>query len=244
LDEAQSRRFGELTREDRAARSTAFIAAVNSLSVSDYVLSRNFVEVVAIVEAFDRDPSLTNLDRRGDANSLHREFVRRLHNYLAAVKMLIDHVRALRRRWPHPAFDSACDGRITALVSEPVVKFVQDLRHPTLHSRLPDVARVTTFRVGVPVTGGPSEETRLMVDVSDLHELHDWSKPARLYIAENAPDGKLDLGVAVRRHQEHVSAFNKWFTDGVREAHADLIADFDARRAEIRRLLRSDGVAD
>jgi len=236
MNEAERQRFTELVEEDQVARSTAFVEDLNWLGVSHYILNQNFREAVQIPEALDRKVELLSRDRRQEARALHLEFVRRLHNYVAAAKTLVDHTRAFRNRWTDEAFNNAFQTRLKELLSNPVVKFIQQLRNPTQHSRLPPVARVTTFEADSlnPATVRPL--VRLMVKARDLENLYGWSSPALAYIRANIDHESVDVTLAIRRYQESLESFYAWFFQQLTITWKDLLDDFDRRRQELARL--------
>ena len=236
MNEAERQRFTELVKEDQVARSTAFVEDMNWLGVSHYILNQNFCEAVQIPEALDREVELLSRDRRHEARALHLEFVRRLHNYLAAVKTLIDHTRAFRDRWTDEAFNSAFETRLKELLSNPVVKFIQQLRNPTQHSRLPPVARVTIFDADSSKPNMIRPVVRLMVKARDLENLYAWSSLALEYIRANADYENVDVTLALRRYQELLESFYAWFFQQLTITWRDLLDDFDHRRQELARL--------
>ena len=236
MNEAERQRFSELVKEDQIARSTAFVEDLNWLGVSHYILNQNFREAVQIPEALDRKVELLSRDRRHEARALHLEFVRRLHNYLAAAKTLVDHTRAFRSRWTDEACDSAFETRLEELLTNPVVKFIQELRNPTQHSRLPPVARVTTFEADSSNPNTVRPVVRLMVKARDLENLYEWSSLALAYIRANVDHENVDVTLALRRYQELLETFYAWFFQQLTITWKDLLDDFDHRRQELARL--------
>jgi hypothetical protein len=223
-------------KEDRVAASTAFVSDLNWLEVSHYILVQNFTEAIQIPEVLDQNLELLSIDRRREAHALHLDFMRRLHNYLAAVKTLVDHTRAFRRRWAHDDFDRAFNARLEELLNNPVIKFVQELRNPAQHSRLPPITRVTTFE---PVPPGPNTVrpvTRLVVKVKDLNDLYEWSPLALAYVRANTDRESIDVTLAVRRYQDLMDEFYAWFFKQLTITRKDLREDFDRRRQELAKL--------
>lgn len=236
MNEAERQRFTELVKEDQVARSTAFVEALNWLGVSHYILNQNFRDTLQIPEALDRKVELLSRDRRHEARALHLEFVRRLHNFLAAAKTLLDHTRAFRKRWTDEAFNSAFQTRLDELQSNPVIKFIQELRNPTQHSRLPPVARVTTFEADSSNPNTVRPVVRLMVKVRELENLCEWSSLALAYIRANVDHENVDVTLALRRYQELLESFYAWFFQQLTITWKDLLEDFDRRRQELARL--------
>ena len=239
MNEAEQQRFIALVKEDQVAKSTAFVEDLNWLGVSRYILNQNFREAVQIPEVLDRKVELLSLDQRHEARALHLEFIRRLHNYLAAVKTLVDHTRAFRNRWTDETFNSAFETRLEELLTNQVVKFVQELRNPTQHSRLPPVARVTTFEADSSNPNTVSPIIRLMIKVRDLENLYKWSSFALAYIRANVDHENVDVTLALRRYQELLESFYVWFFEQLTMTWKDLLDDFDHRRQELARFTTS-----
>ncbi len=239
MNEAERQRFSELVKEDQIARSTAFVEDLNWLGVSHYILNQNFREAVQIPEALERKVELLSRDRRHEAGALHLEFVRRLHNYLAAAKTLVDHTRAFRSRWTDEACDSAFETTLEELLTNPVVKFIQELRNPTQHSRLPPVARVTTFEADSSNPNTVRPVVRLMVKARDLENLYEWSSLALAYIRANVDHENVDVTLALRRYQELLESLYAWFFQQLTITWKNLLDDFDHRRQELARLTTS-----
>lgn len=145
-------------------------------------------------------------------------------------------MRAFRVRWA-PEFAERFEVRKNELLSEPVVRFIQDLRRAAQHSKLPPVSRVITFD---PVPPGPNTmmpRTRLMVETRRLLELlSDWSLLAREFIETANDHGNVDMASAVKQYHQVVWTFDDWCIDQVKNQRKDLLDDFDQRRAELRRL--------
>jgi hypothetical protein len=231
-----TRRWLELVREDQRSQATEFVYAFESLQTSHHILNANYQELKAVSDTLDTDRRFLGRANRPAQDALHVEFVRRLHNYLASVKTLVDHTRAFRSRHVRDeGFDSQCEAQLSRLRDNPVVKFLQEFRNPVLHSGLPRVAVTTTF----PESRGIRRQ--LTVSVSELLAMHDWSEEARRYI-DQAQEGYhkdqkyVDLAVAAQNYQDTVTAFYSWFYGSIGTVKGPMIAEFVARRNELVRL--------
>lgn len=236
MNEQERARWVELVEQDQTAASTLFVLDLNWLDAARYVLDRNFSEVGQIPDAIERNVEFMIKATRQQEDALHREFVRRFHNYLAAAKTMVDNTRAVRARWGTQEFCQLCDDRINAIRCQPVVRFLQEMRNAMHHSQLPHIHRVTTFE---PVPPGPNTvmpRLRLMVSTTALRAMHDWSRVARAYIGQAADRDDVDMAVAVKEYQEIVDGFHDWFIKEIKTAKKDLLDDFDARRTELARL--------
>lgn len=206
MSDSQTSRWLELVREDERAASTEFVYAFEWLQTSHYILNANFRELKAIPDRFATDRRLLDVANRAAQEALLLDFVRRLHNYLAAVKTLVDHTRAFRSRHVSDvSFDAECEEKLQQLRDDPVVRFLQEFRNPVLHSHLPRVALTTTF---------PHEQFRrqLTLSVTEILAMHEWSPQARRYIQEAQEgyyeDNKyIDLVDASVKYQQAIAAF-------------------------------------
>jgi len=72
-------------------------------------------------------------------NAAHMEVLRRLHNFLAAAKSLVDHTRLfIDEHYARTPIQEAYAQKVESdLSQDPLVKFVQDLRNYMLHRDLP-----------------------------------------------------------------------------------------------------------
>ena len=230
-------RFSTLVREEENSPGTEFVYAFECLVTAHDILEANFRELKAIPDQFDTDRTLIHAASYPARRALLLEFVRRLHNYLAAAKTLVDHTRAFRSRHvSDAAFDAECDDRVKQLLDDPVIKFLQDLRNPVLHSCLPRVELTITDTA-------PDDQlrTQLTLSVKELLTMHDWSVAARRYI-EEAQEGYyvdnkyVDLGAVAVRYQQTIATFYNWFYQSVLSRNRPLVAEFVERREELIRI--------
>jgi hypothetical protein len=78
----------------------------------------------AIADHLDGNIALARLTGETEAESLHREYIRRLHNYLASAKTLVDHTRAFRlRHVSDEAFNRDHESHLQELLGHAVVHF-------------------------------------------------------------------------------------------------------------------------
>jgi hypothetical protein len=163
------------------------------------------------------------------------EFDRLLHNLLSSAVTLRDHARRLRRKLlpaePGDDRDDQYQARIdTDFVQSPLAQFVEDLRHFTLHRRLP----VATG--GLSVVPGESFETRIILHPSDLLKSSGWGALAKRYI-ESAGD-EIVIADALREYRPIVVDFHEWFCDVLRTRHADDLRELDERETTVRDALQ------
>ena len=236
MNEQERTRWVELAQQDDTAVSTRFVLDLNWLDAARYVFDRNCAEAIQIPDAVESNVEFIIKATRRQEDALHREFVRRFHNYVASAKTMVDNTRAVRVRWGTQEFCRICDERIEDARNKPVVRFLQEMRNAMHHSQLPQIHRVTTFQ---PVPPGPNTvipRLRLMVSTSALGAMHDWSRLARAYIEQAADRDDVDMTVVVKGYHAVADALHDWFIAEIKKARKDLLDDFDARRSELARL--------
>jgi hypothetical protein len=229
-------RFVKLAREDAGAESSEFVYAFEWLQTTHSVLAVNYAELKAIPDLLDGNMALVGVSKRTQVAPLHREYIRRLHNYLASAKTLVDHTRAFRSRHIlDEAFNRDHECRVREMRENAVIAFLQEFANPVRHSHLPRVAITTTFPEGRAV------RRQMTLALKDLLEMYDWSTKAREYITQ-AGQGQhedqryLDLTAAATEYQEHVSGFYTWFYGAVVEVKRAFLVEFDVRRQELAEL--------
>lgn len=235
IDDPDRQRWAALAREHETAASTQFAYAYEWLQISQYVLNGNFAELMAIPEQFATDRRLVGVAARPAQQALLLDFVRRLHNYVAAVKTLVDHTRAFRlRHAPEEPLAADYEKRVKTLRGKPVVCFLQEFRNPVMHSALPRVALTTTVQDG-------SLRQQLTIEVVDALKMHEWSRQARRYI-EEAREGYytdkqyIDLAAAARLYQTEIEAFYVWFHQSIEGLKRAVLDEHRERRRELAEL--------
>jgi len=230
VNESHLRSEEELVRRQRAVRDSA-----------GWALNRDLLAARRMIRVFrGNDRELTTfLDVQAEperalalwtvGNPEFEPFLdeadRLLHNYLAAVAALRDHQRRLWQQ--HPPADPRAEAeykRRTALFSDPLCMFVQDLRNYTHHRQLP----VAQGSLHVDVQGGV-----VMAGVTIARERlvtwDNWRAESRTFL-DAAPDA-IPLRDVVGSYSRAVEQFGVWFVPAFVTAHR---ADFD----ELARLQR------
>ncbi len=106
------------------------------------IFSGNYLELkkaCEIVENPDIGLKLMSEPMKGAGVQAHMEVMRLFHNFLASAKSLVDHTRAfVDDHYAGTAFKQGYDQKVQAeLASDPLIKFIQDLRNHMLHRGLP-----------------------------------------------------------------------------------------------------------
>jgi hypothetical protein len=139
-----------------------------------------------------------------------------LHNYVAAVKSLVDHTRRIYRKLYEPTglLPSYQDEIAERFANDPLSQFIENLREMAQHYRLPSIRFSHSFE-NLPTRGRMTN--RLQLVRADLLEYKEWSPPAKQFLAEASDE--VDLLNVVTRHYEHVIAFHMWFREQQAKLH-------------------------
>jgi len=114
---------------------------IRNLGTSIRLLERNAEETLELLRFLTEDPkswSLSDVRNRVLLDSFFEEMLRRLHNFVVAALTLVDHSRNLNKelyaqRGLFPEYQAEVERRF---VNDPLVQFVQKLRHLAQHRRL------------------------------------------------------------------------------------------------------------
>ena len=110
-----------------------------------------------------------------------------------------------------------------------MAQFIEDLRHFTLHRRLP----VATG--GLTVVPGVSFETRIVLHPDDLLKSSKWSSVARQYI--KSAEDEIVIMDALRDYRPIVVNFHEWFRAALETRHQAELEELVRRETEVRELL-------
>ena len=185
----------------------------------------NLRELLELLERASNDPDLAieliqNLREPVVRQAFHTDVTQRLHNYLASVASLVDHVRNLMRG-REGAIAEEFERRKTILLANPEVPFVKDLRNYTLHRNLPDLGHtVSMTNVNTPQATMMSE---LELGVPDLLEWDGWTAPSRKYLESSAPS--LQLRPVVKRHGDSMLRLNAWLHHELAKANESALEE-------------------
>lgn len=148
------------------------------------------------------------------------EVIQRLHNYVAATMTLVDHSRRLvRERTGGIAGEFST--RKTTLLTNPEVRFIQDLRKFTVHRSLPLLAH------RLRLSGGSSAEARgesdMLLSVEDLLAWEGWGSATREWI--EAQGGGMPLRPLIIEHSGLVYDINYWLLNVLSDENQAALAE-------------------
>jgi len=162
-----------------------------------------------------------------------QELQRRLHNYVAATKTLVDHTRRLLALYPDTNLAVEYEPRKNTIATAPVTAFFNDLRNYVLHHRLPFPGHQLSMTG--PAAAEQSFESKVLLSTSGLLEWDNWSATSRSFL--EAQKGDVDLLLAMNEHRALVEQLYNWLLRQFPVLHGDdlddvnrLIRDYNARR--------------
>ncbi|WP_454084712.1 hypothetical protein [Georgenia sp. Marseille-Q6866] len=196
----------------------------DSLQRVHKVLSANEAELLTLIASFETNPEvaleiISHGDGRQEARELYfDELLRRMHNYLSAVKMLVDHTRNLVKQYPGQPFVEEFRSKVTYLASRGRGPFLQKLRDYLVHYRIPP------FGMTMKLVGQP--EFTVHLDREAALEFRDWPAIAKEFLREQPAE--IPLAPLVRDYSQDLEELYSWLYNLFHELHAADVADYNA----------------
>jgi len=201
------------------------------LTNSIHIFDKNYEELVELLNFMEHDQravELLSLQGHKQLHSIDIELLRRLHNFVAGAKSLIDHTRRIynkhyRKSKDFPEYSRTIQEQFA---NDPLSQFVQDLREYCQHYRSPALIYVTRY------TNETKEEVReVALQLADLTSFDGWSSTAKQYLEgyrDNIPIFK-----PVQEYREKVLRFYEWFQQKQYAIHASDLNDYKAKETEM-----------
>jgi hypothetical protein len=222
---------------------------LDRLNVSVYTFHVNYIEFLKVGRVLC-DPKasshLTRLMFHGVLGEVLYDVIRLLHNYVVAIKSLVEHTRRTNDKISEEgkavvSYQQRVD---ETFKHDPMSRFLQDLRNYYLHYE--------PAEIGMTISGSGealSYFQALTLSVKELRRWDGWSAPALQYL--DSVGDNVDVVTAVEQYSEKVKSFCLWFVEAVQELYAPEREAFEAKEAVLLRrnvdaglaLSRSDGQA-
>ena len=162
--------------------------------------------------------------------ALQHEIGRLLHNFTVAAISLVDVTRRLYKGYESGVFPDYQARLDTDFVSDPLSRFVKDLRNYVAHYEAPPILSELNFSF---LGEEQSMESQITLPSKTLLKYTDWSKPAKEYIAHCGD--KIILDLVVDEYFQKVSKFYNWFYSRLNDIHAVDLSLIEAKKEELRR---------
>jgi hypothetical protein len=213
------------------------LTRIEHFQITVRMLEQNARDLTTLLEYLTTDErsfSMSDVKHRAALDQVFEEVLRRLHNFVSSALTLVDHTRVLYQEL-YSDTDSFQDYQVEVdrrFVTDPLIQFVQKLRHLAQHVRLPDISLQLKAGRDVPLTRS------LLLRKGDLLLFSGWNAPAKKYL-EAAAD-TIDLKTLVESYTAAIRAFYRWMEERQLTIHAADIAEVAAKKAEARLVLSGE----
>jgi hypothetical protein len=220
-DPEERRRLNELI-EAHPARTADY--RWTSLLRVHGVMRANEIELLALVQAFEADNAFSLQVMRSDQpQNLQRfldELIRRTHNYLSSITMLVDHSRNLMRDYSEQPAKAEYDRRVADMVAAGRASVLQRLRNYLIHYRIPPFGLEMQL---VPQPGKPS--AMVFLDRDAALEYDEWTAPGRKYL--EAQPGRIPLRPLIHGYSTDLERLYAWLFARFHELHGDEVNELN-----------------
>lgn len=197
------------------------VSKLNHIGYSHNIFIQNSNELESTLQKYENPDFSIPLQKEN-----YREYFKivnkDLHNFLASVKTLVDHTRAVVTDL-YPENSEIRVKYNTEIKSKfennPLVSFVQDLRNYTLHRKIPYVNAEMNYSID------KGFESSIKLEKSELLEWSGWKKIAKEYL-EQLPE-KFSLLAIMSDYKSIVINFYNWFHSEQQEYHKSEFEEFN-----------------
>ena len=205
------------------------------------VAVRNFRELLAILEAPERDPDLAlELIQNVRPPDVRAEYFgqldQRLHNYLASAGALIDHVRRHVEGYKGTPFAREYARRKGVVTAAPVSDFMKRLRNYLLHYRLLFLAHNVSVK-GTELAPG-TVDVRVEVSTETLLQWDGWHGQSRSYLRQAGE--AVDIRAALLEYGRLLDDLYQWMFQQFQQLHGSEIKDLNDLIDEGNRILAGE----
>ena len=201
-------------------------AQMRTLEQSYYIFQRNHSELISALQIM-QDPHMSlglwNEKNRDKLQAFQVEVTRLLHNFLAAVKSLVDHTRILlvQELYNGDPFLPELTAKIKSQFADSELShFVQDFRNYILHNALPMTSANRHYE------RGKLPDNSIQLDIVELRKWNRWSKPSKKYLSQL--NDKKKIHEISEAYVKLVVEFHVWLKKRQEEIHKK---EFDEMKA-------------
>lgn len=178
------------------------------------------------------------------SHAVMREAARRLHNFLAGAMTLVDHTRVLiSTHYTHTSVERTFNkGILVNFASNPMTRFVQDLRNYMIHRGMPPLVREMRM---LPVPGGKliqmQGEVNWHLAKSELLAFKNWKAEAKKYL--NSAPNEIGVIAVIEVYQAAILKFHEDLDLVLEKYHEIDVAESTVYESELRlrSIPRGDG---
>jgi hypothetical protein len=229
----QNDRVRELHRELETSGCTAVYSRLIRFTQSQRIFLGNYAELeLAIANHNSVTPFIDHYDVDGQTMLKNHifEFMRQLHNTVAAALSLRDHTICFYRKFYQDAnrIPDYAAQIASRFAKHGLTQFVLHLRQYCQHYR--NVSVVSTLFLDN--EHGRHRRT-ISLSKDDLMEFGSWNATARQYLTE-LPD-RIDILILLQAYRDHIIDFYNWFYGRLKEIHHEELATYHRIMDEIDR---------
>ena len=214
------RNIGDLHKAIEKSKGKDIHLLLRGLDQSKTILNRNYFWLLQLDEFISENIEILDVRNRDRVNDFHLEFARNLHNYLASVKTLVDHTRALKKELKLDSkFEDLYEQQRNEILGTDTITFIQQLREYVQHYKL------LPSGIQVKVDNKDNETITLTLDTPALREFSGWKK-ASLKVIEKNPE-KIDIFTLLKEYQTSIEQFYKWFSNKMEKIFKEELTEFD-----------------
>lgn len=224
----------ELLKQLHASPGMAYVNRRKLRAFTFNIFSGNYAELKKAYEFIENPENgikLMSEAMRDVGVEAHMEVMRLFHNFLASAKTLIDHTRVfVEDHYAETAFKRAYDQKIkTEFASDPLMKFIQDLRNYMLHRRLPS-GSISLSITHISESKVENAVTTISIDKEKLLTWNNWTQPSRTYL--DTLDKQIRISQITNAYGKKVSTLYEWFDRELFKYHEPEIRAFDKLQKE------------
>lgn len=215
-----------IAREMESCKGMEIYRQIANLMRSYEILRLNFNDLEKLLAWFSvPSNAITIMDRNHPEKMsdfwLHAS--RHLHNYLASVNTLIDHMRRFKNKETRKSFTDQYDARLAKIKESPLSTLIPDLRSYFLHYDIPPIG--SSFSV----SRNEDPITCITLDCEELLRWDGWKGASREYLSKAGPS--LSILQILREYQSLLVAFFNWF-------HTEILRTYKTELDELTQLDR------
>ncbi len=212
--------IGDLHKAIGKSKGKDIHLLLRGLDQTKTILNRNYFWLLQTDKFISENIEILDIRNRDRINDFHLEFARNLHNYLASVKSLVDHTRALKKELKLDSkFEALYEQQRKKMLGTDTITFIQQLREYVQHYKL------LPSGIQVKVDKNDGETILLTLNTPALKEFSKW-KEASLRIIEKFPEN-IDIFKLLEEYQTSANQFYKWFYDEMEKIFKKELAEFD-----------------
>ena len=222
-------RYLELQAELEGSSGFQYLQSRKVHERSLKVYTGNFRQFAELVDLVKNPNYYLQPDPNEKTEELHSEIIRLFHNYLAAVKSLIDHTRSyVEKRHTNDEFESKYKAQVkSSFIENNASSMIIDLRNYLLHRGIPPSTIREVFHVG---TNMPPE-IQIAFKISSLGDWKGWTSKSKKFMKNSGTH--IGLKSLVAEYQNLVVHFYKWFDSELDNIHRAELEEFENLKRKI-----------